>query len=389
MMDTNSALFEKKIEEVKLHFYNNDVHLGYRRLLDCVLETQDLNVFDECILLHNWVENTTPNLQSLTEKCIPFLDNLKAIAIAHASPSEPLLITKELVKQYLNNTFQLGSIDLTINYGEVWGLVGENGNGKTTLLRILAQELTHTSGSISYDTQLSKLSEYNLRTQLTYIPQRTPKWYGSLKDNLKFTAAHYGINDDANEKWVMMYIIRFGLYKFRNYNWSQLSSGYKMRFELARTFLRKPKLLLLDEPLANLDILAQQIILEDLKLLAKSISQPLGIILSSQQLFEVEKVADKIIFLKNGAPILMDNLLNNAEQNYSLIELETDASRDIILNCCNDLHLQNLTFNGGQFHIELAMDNGMNKLLTALVANNISIKYVRDITHSSRRFFTK
>src|SRR5690606_10595788 len=106
--------------------------------------------------------------------------------------------------------------------------------------------------------------------------------------NLKFTASHYGIKGEENELIVLMYMIRFGLWKYRNHQWSELSSGYKMRFELARTFLRKPSILLLDEPLANLDVLAQQLILEDLKHLSHSLANPMGIILSSQQLYEVE-----------------------------------------------------------------------------------------------------
>lgn len=53
-----------------------------------------------------------------------------------------------------------------------------------------------------------------------------------------------------------MMIARLGLWNYKHLKWSELSSGYKMRFELARTLLRKPELLLLDEPLANLDVLA-------------------------------------------------------------------------------------------------------------------------------------
>src|SRR5690606_29231484 len=116
----------------------------------------------------------------------------------------------------------------------------------------------------------------------------------------------------------------------RNHQWSELSSGYKMRFELARTFLRKPKILLLDEPLANLDVLAQQLILEDLKNLSQSISNPLGIVLSSQQLFEVEKVSDKILFLKNGAPIYLAEANEESKELMTILEIDMEIERSAL-----------------------------------------------------------
>lgn len=142
-------------------------------------------------------------------------------------------------------------------------MVGENGNGKTTLLRILAKEISYNEGELNYSFNQIPKNDYDLRTKLVYIPQRTAKWYGSLKDNLKFVLSNYGISSEENETRVLMMIARLGLWNYKHLKWSELSSGYKMRFELARTLLRKPELLLLDEPLANLDVLAQQVILED------------------------------------------------------------------------------------------------------------------------------
>src|ERR1700743_3852361 len=99
--------------------------------------------------------------------------------------------------------------------------------------------------------------------------------------NLKYTSTCFGWKGKENFLWTEMIIARMGLRPFRTYTWNRISSGYKMRFELARTLLKQPEILLLDEPLANLDILAQQIILEDLKYLAQSQTMPLSIILSS------------------------------------------------------------------------------------------------------------
>jgi ABC-2 type transport system ATP-binding protein len=280
----------------------------------------------------------------------------------------------------------LGNISISIYEGDVWGLVGENGNGKTTLLRILAKDLKFDQGNLQYQIDENVSSDYYLRTKLTYIPQRTPKWYGSLKTNLKFAATHYGIKGEENELIVLMMIIRFGLWKYRNHNWDELSSGYKMRFELARTFLRSPKLLLLDEPLANLDVLAQQLILEDLKNLSQSLSNPLGIILSSQQLFEVEKISDKILFLKNGAPTHLSNA-NEEEEQLTVLELDILNSREDLNAALECIAGYEIKFNGGTYLVSIPVKNGMNQILQALVNHNIQIRYVRDISQSTRRLF--
>ena len=159
-----------------------------------------------------------------------------------------------------------------------------------------------------------------------------------------------------------------------------------MRFELARTFLRAPKLLLLDEPLANLDVLAQQLILEDLKNLSQSLSNPLGIILSSQQLFEVEKISDKVLFLKNGTPTHLSTA-NSEEQPLAVIELDILSSREALALAIQDLNIREIKFNGGIYLITLNDPEGLNHLLTALIRHDIQIKYVRDISQSTRRLF--
>ena len=135
---------------------------------------------------------------------------------------------------------------MELKQGEILGLVGENGNGKTTLLRSLCGELHPTSGTINYQFQYDDL--YDLRTKLVYIPQRTDTWRGSMYENLEFTASCYGYSPEENNLVVDLVITRLGLRKFRKHYWNNLSSGYKMRFELARMLLRKPKILLIDEP---------------------------------------------------------------------------------------------------------------------------------------------
>ncbi|WP_343605615.1 ABC transporter ATP-binding protein [Fluviicola sp.] len=383
-------LFTTKLNQTREHLIHGDIDLGFRCLVDCVLDTQNTNHYRAVIDLVEWHEAHENDNEAYTEKLLQLTDSLtNETVLFNEIPT--LLAVDTLVKEYPRSKFSIGPISLDLKAGEIWGLVGENGNGKTSLLRTLAQDLSYDSGTIQYTNELQKLNSYELKTHLAYIPQRTPKWHGSLKSNLKFAASQYGTFGEENELIVLMYIIRFGLWKFRHHRWSELSSGYKMRFELARTFLRKPKLLLLDEPLANLDVLAQQLILEDLKNMGKSLSNPLGIILSSQQLFEVEKVADKVIFLKQGKPVYSDHSgqadVNENTTPETILELDAQITKEVLLQILSVHQPTKASYNGGVFLLHFSAEQHMNDIMQTLINHQVQMTYIRDISKSTRRLF--
>lgn len=382
-------LYQERLQEVIAQYSNGNANLGFRMLLDVILDTEDLPYYQRCIALMEWKDAHANDAQALHEQVMLLIRDLQAESHHFGTERKLLIVAEGIEKSYGKKSFTLGPISFSIHSGELVGLVGENGNGKTTLLRILASDLHATQGSISYPQLSSKGDAYEQRTVLTYIPQRTPKWHGSVKDNLKLTATHYGIAPHINESLVLMWMIRFGLWEFRNYTWDELSSGYKMRFELARTFLRRPQLLLLDEPLANLDILSQQLILEDLKLLGKSLRHPLAIMLSSQQLYEVEKVSDEVLFLKNGKPSSFNHLKDKQdEQSLLVIELEIENSKEELIQSLGESKIQNMQLLGSNYYVELSGITSKD-VLHQLAAHGIEVKYFRNISTSTRRFFNQ
>ncbi|MCS3869206.1 ABC-2 type transport system ATP-binding protein [Chryseobacterium ginsenosidimutans] len=377
---------QQRIGEVYHFFDNKDTVLGFRKLLDCTMDTQNMEIYKEAIELTDWKEQFPTYTDELIEKSKNLLQKIEKIPVKEHSLEKSVLRAKNILKSYGSNRFSLGPVSMEINKGQVYGLVGENGNGKTTLLRILAKEISYNEGDLHYSFNEEPKNEYELRTKLIYIPQRTAKWYGSLKDNLKFVLSNYGVKAEENETRTLLMIARLGLWNYKHLKWNELSSGYKMRFELARTLLRKPEILLLDEPLANLDVLAQQVILEDLKSIANSVNNPIALILSSQQLYEVEKVSDKVIFLKNGQ--YKDNSeLKNEENDGLIIEIDTSSSREELLKVFESFNLEKLNFNGGVYVAYFSADTAFSYVMAALGNAKTNIIYIRNISSSTRRFF--
>lgn len=377
---------QQRVEEVFHFFDNKDIVLGFRKLLDCAMDTQNMTIYKTAIELTDWKEKNPEKSDELIEKSKQFLLEIRKISVNEYPKEVAVLKSDNIEKSYGKNRFSLGPVSLEIKKGQVYGLVGENGNGKTTLLRILAKEISHNKGELKYEFNSAPKDEYDLRTKLVYIPQRTERWYGSLKDNLKFVLSNYGVNPEENETRTLMMIARLGLWNYKHLKWDELSSGYKMRFELARTLLRQPEILLLDEPLANLDVLAQQVILEDLKAISNSVNNPIALILSSQQLYEVEKISDKVIFLKNGK--YQDNDQKSETETAELIvEIDTDASREELLQIFQPFSISKLNFNGGIFVAYFSPETEFSEVLSALGNSKIQVTYIRNISTSTRRFF--
>jgi ABC-2 type transport system ATP-binding protein len=381
-------MINQLVSEIASYFQHQDYSLAVRRLLDVCLDIDKPGLVRKAIDLskkyHQYEKANKSNVAGtdFLSAANELIQQVNAENII--TPTPELLVDAENVsKTYTSGSFTLNPVSFKVVTGDILGVVGENGNGKTTLLRCLSGQLAIDGGTVHH-TQVKSPGYYAIKHQVAFIPQRIPRWYGLLKDNLHFSASIAGVHAEENDLMVDFMLERLGLGAYANYTWNQISSGYRTRFEIARVLLQKPTLLILDEPLANLDINAQQTILTDLRCMAKSIKHPMGVVLSSQQLHEVEKIADNVLFIKRGSCLLQTKEKSEATKSY-VLELETVAGRDDLLRILGD-DAVNIQFNGGFYTITSA-SYSVQDMLNRLVSSNVSITYFRDITYSTKRFF--
>lgn len=187
----------------------------------------------------------------------------------------------------------LRGVDLQLRRGEVLGLLGQNGAGKSTTLALIAGVLQPDSGYVRILEHPA--SAPASRQALGYLPEQVPLYHDQrLDDYLDFCARLRRLQDvAAAREWVKQ---RCGLTQVGRKWLGQLSKGYQQRVGIAQALIHRPPLLILDEPSVGLD--PKQ--LHDMRALIKELRPEHGIILSSHQLAEVEACCDRVVILHQG-----------------------------------------------------------------------------------------
>jgi ABC-2 type transport system ATP-binding protein len=223
---------------------------------------------------------------------------------------ESLQLIKRYPGQKKEDRPAIDTIDLTVESGQLYGLVGPDGAGKTTLLRILSTVMEPTSGSAhlaGFD--VMKQSE-EVRALLGYMPQAFSLYPDlSVMENLKFFA---DINDvpAREQKKRIDELLEFArLTEFTTRRSENLSGGMRKKLALACALIHEPKILLLDEPTTGVDPVSRR---ELWHLLAKVIQQGVTVLVSTPYMDEAERCSTVSVInqgrmLITGAPIELEN----------------------------------------------------------------------------------
>ncbi len=288
--------------------------------------------------------------------------------------------------------FKLEGIDLDLKLGEITGVVGENANGKTTLFRLMVGEKQPSVGAMTFpelgQTNPDRIDWAAVHSGLAYVPQTLTPWPGSLEDNLRFAAASRGILGQANDRAFEYIVERMNLREHLNKPWKILSGGFRLRFDLAKALIWSPKILVLDEPLANLDFRAQWTVLRDIRRMSRSYTDPIAVIISSQHLHEIEALADNILFLRAGKVVFNgprgDIGETRSENAFEVIcELPLQhALRPYIGN-----GVRSVMFDGMSHVVVTDVGFGAAEMLQAMMDIGCPPSYFRDISRSVKRLF--
>jgi len=213
------------------------------------------------------------------------------------------LAVTELRKVY-GDLVAVDSISFDVNRDEIVGLLGPNGAGKTTTINMILGVLAPDAGAISVEGLdiASHRSEAIGRTNFAAVYTPLP---GNLTvyQNLNIFSRLYGVRDIP--KRIDELLKQFDLKSFKDIKCGVLSSGEQTRVSLAKAMLNRPHLLLLDEPTASLDPATAREVRTKIREFA---SQGLGGVLwTSHNMYEVEEVCDRVLFLSHGRILLAGN----------------------------------------------------------------------------------
>jgi ABC-2 type transport system ATP-binding protein len=217
--------------------------------------------------------------------------------------SVPALKVDNLVKRYGDFT-AVDGISFQVQEGEFFGLLGPNGAGKTTTINATVGLAKITSGSISlfgYDVERDWRTA---RRQVGLAPQEYNfDRYLNIRDVLIFQAGYYGIRGKAVQQRADMLLERFDLASKAKQPYIKLSGGMKRRLTLARALIHEPKLVILDEPTAGVDV---ELRLELWSLLRELNTNGTTIILTTHYLEEAEELCDRIGIIQTGKLIALE-----------------------------------------------------------------------------------
>jgi ABC-2 type transport system ATP-binding protein len=238
----------------------------------------------------------------------------------------PNLIKVQRLSRRYQDLLAVDDVSFQIQQGEVVGLLGHNGAGKTTVMKMLTGFLAPSDGSIEIDSHLLPQDSLQLQSKLGYLPEVLPVYPEmSVIDFLEFIARMRNIPEDLIAKSVIQAIEETDLNAKALAKISTLSRGYKQRVGVASAIIHKPKVLILDEPTNGLD--PEQT--HHMRDLIQRLSKNSTVILSTHIMQEVEAICSRVLILQSGRLTIDESLQNLRQTNEIILLTNSDANNKI------------------------------------------------------------
>lgn len=241
---------------------------------------------------------------------------------------------KNLRKTYKNGVQALKGVELSVNEGDFFALLGPNGAGKSTVIGIIASLINKTSGQVEVFGHDLDYNHSAVRMHIGLVPQEFNfNIFEPVGEILINQAGYYGINRSEATKRAEVHLKQLNLWDKRFDMAKELSGGMKRRLMIARALMHQPKLLILDEPTAGVDINIRHSMWEYLK---KVNAEGTTIILTTHYLEEAESLCNNIAIIDNGLTIeqtKMRTLLNRLKGETFILYLAKEI--DHVPDCAD------------------------------------------------------
>ncbi len=219
------------------------------------------------------------------------------------------MIRVEALSRHYGDLKAVDQVSFEIGTGEIVGLLGHNGAGKTTIMKMLTGYLEPTGGSIEMGGLDISEQREAVQQLIGYLPENDPLYYEmTVVDYLDYAASLQGVDDSARPGLIRNAIARTELTSRATDTIGTLSRGFRQRVGVAQAVLNKPRVLILDEPTNGLDPTQVQHMRE----LIRDVAEDATVILSTHVLQEVQAICSRVIIIHEGRKVLdakMDELL--------------------------------------------------------------------------------
>jgi len=295
------------------------------------------------------------------------------------------LSIKQLKKTYSNGVEALKGIDLDVKEGDFFALLGPNGAGKSTAIGIVASLVNKSSGKVwVYDTDTDKALS-KAKSYIGLVPQEFNfNVFEPVEEIVWNQAGYYGIDRKVAKQRTERYLKQLGLWDKRREAAGTLSGGMKRRLMIARALVHEPKLLILDEPTAGVDIEIRHSMWEFLRGIN---ANGTTIILTTHYLEEAENLCRNIAIIDHGELVentSMKALLQQLHFDTFVLDLGTPIN-----TLPNTPGFATTLVDATTIEVEVAQQQKINKLFEILSENHIDVLSMRNKTNRLEQLFMR
>jgi len=241
------------------------------------------------------------------------------------------LKVSHLKKTYKNGTVALKGLDLEVQAGEIFALLGPNGAGKSTLIGIISSLVNATSGDVEVFGDSLNKNRNKVKSHIGLVPQEFNfNMFEKPMDVLVNQAGYYGVPRKVALQRAEKYLKQLQLWDKRDGMSRMLSGGMKRRLMIARAMMNEPKLLILDEPTAGVDIEIRRSMWEFVEQIAKDGTT---IILTTHYLEEAEQLCKNIAIINHGEIIqntTIKQLLTTLDIETFIFDLDKQPTEELL-----------------------------------------------------------